>query len=216
MNRKYQKNLKFCQLVLVEKYGEEKSMLIIAQAKEIYLGLQKDIPYFQSKANQKLFDMTFFVYPIYKALLSFTSKAEALPIVKQCSIKALDGEFSSSWLLRTLHRSPFLIRLLRKWIIGNVNRANETAGWGYDKYLVGPSILYEFKITQCGIHRLFSKLGAPELVPVICELDHYILKFYPKGVELERAKTIAEGANYCQFSFTCAAKSKTDNKQEVK
>lgn len=150
--------------------------------------------------------MTFFIYPIYKSLLNITFKDEALCIVKACSFKVLDSTFSSSWILRKIHSSPTFIRLLRRWIIRNVNSANEKPGWKYADYIADSSTLYEFKVIKCGIYNLFKKLGTPELTPIICELDHYILKYYPENVELVRAKTIAEGAKYCQFHFTCPKK----------
>jgi len=202
VNKKFQRNLEFSKPVLSTQFGNKKTRLIVAEAEVIYFNLQDELPNFQSVVNQKLFEMTFFVYPLYKSLLKITSEKDALSIVKQCSVKVLDGEFTSSWLLRKIHKSSFLIRLLRKWIIGNVNKANDGSGWKYADYIVKPDTLYSFKVTKCGIHGLFKTLAVPELVPVVCELDHYILKYYPKDVQLARAKTIAEGAAYCQFCFT--------------
>jgi hypothetical protein len=56
-------------------------------------------------------------------------------------------------------------------------------------------------VTRCGICNFFIEMGTPELTPIICEGDYYILKFMPKGLKFTRAHTISDGYTCCDFKY---------------
>ena len=200
-DKEFSRNLGFGKPVLVERFGEEKAEAILQEAADLYDQLKPNIPSFKSAGNRMLFKMMLFVLPLYRALLQDTSKDEALSITRECFFKALDGGFQASWILRTVHRTPFLIRLFRRWFIRNINTADEPEGWKYEKLTFGKGSLYSFSVERCGIHTFFKKQGAPELVQMICEGDYYIIKYFPEGVRLTRTQTIAECAEFCDFYY---------------
>lgn len=201
MDKEFLQNLNLGKPALVEHFGGKKAEAILQKAKGFYNLLKPDIPNFKSAGNRMLFKMMFYILPLYKALLQEATKDQALDITRECFFKVLDSEFNSSWILRKVHSSPFLIRLLRRWIIRNINSTDEPEGWKYEKLTFGKSHLYGFTVKRCGICTFFTKMEMPELVPMICEGDYYIMKYFPKGVQLKRTQTIAEGAESCDFYY---------------
>lgn len=62
---------------------------------------------------------------------------------------------------------------------------------------------YEFKVTRCMFHELFTHLNVPELTTIICSIDNAIFNTYlPEKLIFHRNglnKTIPEGNKYCEF-----------------
>jgi hypothetical protein len=200
-DKEFSQNLGFCKPVLVERFGEEAAQAILQETADLYDELKPSIPSFESAGNRLLFKMMVFVLPLYRALLQERSKDEALGITRECFFRSLDAGFQASWVLRTIHRTPSLLRVFRRWFISNVNTADEPDGWKYDKLTLGKGLLYAFSVERCGIHTFFKKQGVPELVRIVCEGDHYVMKYFPKGVRLTRTQTIAECAESCDFHY---------------
>ncbi len=200
-DKEFTRNLGFCEPTLVERFGEDKAEAILQEAARLYDELRPSIPSFKSAGNRLLFKMMVFVLPLYRALVQETSKDEAFNITRECFFKSLDAGFQTSRVLRTVHRTPFLLRMFRRWFIRNINTADEPDGWKYSKLTFGKGFLYGFSVERCGIHTFFNQQGAPELVQIMCEGDHYVMKYFPKGVCLTRKQTIAEGAESCDFHY---------------
>lgn len=200
-DKEFSRNLGFCEAVLVERFGEEKAEEILQEAADLYDELRPNIPRFKSAGNRLLFKMMVFVLPVYRALLQETSKDEAFSITRECFFESLDAGFQTSRVLSTIHRTPFLLRSFRWWFIRNVNTADEPEGWKYEKLVFGKGALYSFSVERCGIYTFFKKQGVPELVRIMCEGDHYVMKYFPRGVRLTRTQTIAECAESCDFHY---------------
>lgn len=62
---------------------------------------------------------------------------------------------------------------------------------------------YEFRVTRCVFHELFSYLEVPELTSIMCSIDNAIFNTYlPEKLIFHRNglnKTIAAGSEYCEF-----------------
>lgn len=62
---------------------------------------------------------------------------------------------------------------------------------------------YSFRVHNCLFHEAFSKLGLPELTPVICTIDNAIFNVYmPERVVFHRdgvGNRIPDGADRCSF-----------------
>lgn len=63
----------------------------------------------------------------------------------------------------------------------------------------GDNFDYGLDITECGICKLYSAQGAGELSRYMCLSDYVVSKAFNRG--LVRYKTIAEGAEKCDFRF---------------
>jgi hypothetical protein len=68
---------------------------------------------------------------------------------------------------------------------------------------------FEVKITRCLYHELTTSLGAPELTPVVCQIDNAAFNSYlPDEVLFHRGGTrhrIADGAKQCTFVWERSA-----------
>ena len=58
---------------------------------------------------------------------------------------------------------------------------------------------YGLDITECGICKLYAAFGADKLSRYMCLSDYVVSKAFNRG--LVRYKTIAEGAEKCDFRF---------------
>ena len=58
---------------------------------------------------------------------------------------------------------------------------------------------YGLDITECGICKLYAAYGANKLSRYMCLSDYVVSKAFNRG--LVRYKTIAEGADKCDFRF---------------
>jgi len=63
----------------------------------------------------------------------------------------------------------------------------------------GKEFDYGIDITECGIYKLYRTHGAEELAPYLCLSDYVLSKAMNRG--LVRSKTLAEGADVCDFRF---------------
>lgn len=68
--------------------------------------------------------------------------------------------------------------------------ANKAEILGYD---------YGFDIIECGICKLYNKLGYEKYASILCEVDHITSNL--AGLTLIRTGTIANGAKKCDFRF---------------
>ena len=57
-----------------------------------------------------------------------------------------------------------------------------------------------YRITRCPIYLYTKKLGAEELIPLFCELDHTMIHLQ-HGI-LHREQTLASGGQYCDYWIT--------------
>jgi len=63
----------------------------------------------------------------------------------------------------------------------------------------GEAFDYGLDITECGICKFCHSQGAPELAPYMCLSDYVVSQAFDRG--LVRYKTIAEGAEVCDFRY---------------
>lgn len=58
---------------------------------------------------------------------------------------------------------------------------------------------YGFKITECGIHKVFKKLGAEKFTPFVCLTDFALGNIY--GFGFIRTQTLGNGDTMCDHKF---------------
>ena len=73
-------------------------------------------------------------------------------------------------------------------------------GWVFD-FVEGVPGEFDFgcDFTECGIVKFYRQHGAPELTPYLCSLDFVVSRL--QGTGLARTKTLADGADRCDFRF---------------
>jgi len=82
----------------------------------------------------------------------------------------------------------------------------------------GKTFDYGYKVTECGPHKVFKKLGADKYVPFICLTDFVMANIY--GFGFTRTQTIGNGNPICDHRFlkkgTTPRAWPPDNLQEYK
>jgi len=63
----------------------------------------------------------------------------------------------------------------------------------------GEGFDYGIDITECGIYKFYRAQGADELAPYLCLSDYVVSDAFERG--LVRYKTLAEGAEVCDFRY---------------
>jgi len=63
----------------------------------------------------------------------------------------------------------------------------------------GETFDYGLDVTECGICKFYHAQGADELAPYMCLSDYVVSRAFGRG--LVRYKTIAEGAEVCDFRY---------------
>jgi hypothetical protein len=63
----------------------------------------------------------------------------------------------------------------------------------------GQEFDYGLDFTECGICKYYHAQGADELTPYLCLMDGVVSKSF--GLGLVRHKTLAEGADICDFRY---------------
>ncbi len=91
------------------------------------------------------------------------------------------------------------IKKLRKASMKSKEK-NYSFDWVFD--LVdgqGNDFTYGYKQYECGIYKFYKKLGYEKYAPYLCLLDYP--KYKALKIRLDRTKTIANGADLCDFKF---------------
>ena len=82
------------------------------------------------------------------------------------------------------------------------NREGSTR-WNQMEVLEHSQRRYEFRVTRCLFHDLYTQLGIPELTRLMCEVDNAIFNSYlPEQVTFHRnglGNRLADGAPACHF-----------------
>ncbi|MHA2009273.1 MAG: L-2-amino-thiazoline-4-carboxylic acid hydrolase [Promethearchaeota archaeon] len=63
----------------------------------------------------------------------------------------------------------------------------------------GKTFDYGYRFTECGIHKVFKKLGATKYVPLLCLTDFILGNVY--GFGFTRTQTIGNGDPICDHRF---------------
>jgi hypothetical protein len=100
-----------------------------------------------------------------------------------------------------LGRTPLVYNLTR-WGVRHFMGSNfPPEGWQVE-WLEISSERVAFNIHSCFYVDTLNRYGAPELVPIYCDLDDYIYADVSPHMRWDRTKTIGRGDMYCDFCFT--------------
>jgi predicted ArsR family transcriptional regulator len=63
---------------------------------------------------------------------------------------------------------------------------------------------FQFHVSRCRFVELLGRVGAAHLAPLFCEADRAFFDSGARPLTLTRTRTLAEGADSCDFQFTVA------------
>jgi hypothetical protein len=73
-------------------------------------------------------------------------------------------------------------------------------GWEYD-VIEENEVTLAFNIHNCFYLKVLTYYQAPELTPVFCKLDDYLMGAMPDSLRWGRTQTIGMGADFCNFRW---------------
>ncbi len=188
--------------VYQKRFGDDRSETLIIETKKAYENLRPEIPYIGGKENifsewlnygayylgmhqalsahgHHLDDIGRIIFETYETMADypkwFLSIVGHLKYGKKYEENLKDAAATSQ---KRKYREDFVLSFI------------EGDGDNFD---------YGLDITECGICKLYSAQGAGKLSRYMCLSDYVVSKAFNRG--LVRHKTIAEGAEKCDFRF---------------
>lgn len=199
-NQKIAQKIENTQPVLKEFLNESQINNLIEEAKEFSNIVISKYPNYKSKVTNSFMEKGVFALSVYKTLLKYTSKENALQITQKCFFADVDNTFKSP-IVRTLNKSKVVLRLVRKIMVKDANTHDGNLGFKYELNPMDKKHLYRFKVTKCPLVELLKEYEAFELAPFLCKADFYVMKYYPRDVKLVRHKEIGKGDDCCDCNY---------------
>lgn len=199
-NQKVARKIEHTQPVLKEFLSENQINNFIEEAKEYSNIVISKYPNYKSKTTNSFMEKGVFALSVYKTLLKYISKENALQTTQKCFCVDIDNTFKSP-IIKVFSKSKVFLRLSRKIMVKDANTHDGNLGFKYELNSIDKKYLYRFKVTKCPLVELLREYEAFELAPFLCETDFYMMKYYPRNVILVRPKVIGNGDDWCEFNY---------------
>lgn len=197
----------FGQQVLASYYGDELADVIIGEVRQEVERLVPKLPYIGGRKNRLTQNL---IGTLYSLALYKTLKARGEPVDR---IAKINHQINATYLSSLSHTRVSIMRFLISTPpvqkLGQVllkKRAAESQQRRYPgdfvfSYVEGDGEEFDFGIdyTECAIVKFFRAQGANEFTRYVCLYD--FLNSQLTGTGLIRTKTLAEGADKCDFRF---------------
>jgi len=104
------------------------------------------------------------------------------------------------WLVRLIGGFKYSDRYIGRLrdAVANTQARRYPGDW-LATFVEGEGFDYGIDIAECGICKFYREQGAEELAPYLCLSDYVVSDAFDRG--LVRHKTLAEGADVCDFRF---------------
>jgi plasmid stabilization system protein ParE len=188
--------------VLGARFGQSRSKRLVQDIRQEYEALALDAPYIGGEENVFTEWLTYGVYylAVYRVLASQDQSVEQVGRIiyetyevmadrPQWLIDLVGGFKYGQGYVERLRAAAAVSRERRypeDWVCTFVEGDGETFDYGLD-------------VTECGICKFYHAHGADELAPYMCLSDYVVGRAFGRG--LVRYKTIAEGAEVCDFRY---------------
>lgn len=137
---------------------------------------------------------------LYRSLRDELPEARALALVEACLHRHVDATLNPFWMRRAF-QSPFLIKLVFTLGMALENSRPSPEGWRFE-LLPGDSRNFLcYNARQCAIKGFLDRQNAPELGPLLCGCDFYMMRYFRQDITFRRTSTLIEGAGLCDFRY---------------
>ncbi|MDA3890376.1 MAG: L-2-amino-thiazoline-4-carboxylic acid hydrolase [Salinivirgaceae bacterium] len=147
---------------------------------------------------QELVDSLGFIAWLYIQLCEMMEKQKAFEIIRVCLLSS--GFAVQQTNFRTVEAERTFKNLIKFQQLANKQGSTKL---NTIQILEESETKYEFRVTRCVFHELFSCLKVPELTSIMCTVDNAIFNSYlPDELTFHRNglnMTIADGKQYCDF-----------------
>ena len=188
--------------VLATRFGKGGARHLMKDIRQDYEALSPEMPYIGGEENMFTEWLIYGVYylSVYRVLKAKGKSVEETGKVIFDTFQAMADH--PKWLLRLFGSLKY-----NKTYLGRLRDATvETQKRRYPGDWVavfvqgdGEAFDYGLDIRECGICKFYHAQGADELAPYLCLSDYVLSDAFDRG--LVRYKTLAEGAEVCDFRF---------------
>jgi hypothetical protein len=188
--------------VLVTRFGKGRADSLMQDIRREYEALTPHMPYIGGEENMFTEWLTYGVYylAVYRVL-----KAEGRSVEE--AGKMVFDVFQAmadypQWLLRVVGGLRYNDRYVSqlKEAVAQTQERRYPGDW-VATFVEGDGEAFDYgiDITECGICKFYRAQGAAELAPYLCLSDYVVSDAFDRG--LVRYRTMAEGANVCDFRY---------------
>jgi hypothetical protein len=188
--------------VLGTRFGQSRAKMLVQDIRRAYEALTLEVPYIGGEENVFTEWLTYGVYylAVYRVLASQDQSIDQVGRIIYETYEAMADR--PQWLIRlvgSLKYGEGYVERLRAaaaesqqrrypgdWVCTFVEGDGETFNYGLD-------------VTECCICKFYHAQGADELARYMCLSDYVVSQAFDRG--LVRQKTIAEGAEVCDFRY---------------
>ena len=187
---------------LVTCFGKGRTSGLMKEIRQEYEALTPDMPYIGGKENMFTEWLTYGVYylAVYRVLKVEGQSVEEVGKVIFDTFEAMADY--PKWLLRLVGGLKYSERYVSqlKEAIAKTQQRRYPGDW-VATFIEGDGDEFDYgiDITECGICKFYCAQGADELAPYLCLSDYVVSNAFDRG--LVRYKTLAEGAEVCDFRY---------------
>jgi len=188
--------------VLCTRCGQSRARMLVQDIRREYAALTPEVPTIGGEQNMFTEWLTYGVYylAVYRALASQDQSVEQVGRIIYETYEVMAD------------RPQWLIDLVGslKYGHGYVEQLRTAAAVSQERrypedwvctFIEGDGEMFDYglDITECGICKFYHAQGVDELAPYLCLSDYVVSCAFDRG--LVRYKTIAEGAEVCDFRY---------------
>jgi hypothetical protein len=188
--------------VLGKRFDQDRTMVLLQAIRQEYEALTPEVPYIGGEDNMFTEWLAYGVYYLaaYRVLASQGQSVEQVGRIIYETYEVMADR--PQWLIDTAGSL--------KYGRGYIERLKAAAAASQERrypedwvctFVEGDDDAFDYglDITECGICRFYHAQGADELAPYLCLSDYVVSRAFDRG--LVRYKTIAEGADVCDFRY---------------
>lgn len=188
--------------VLVTRFGKGRTSGLMKEIRQEYEVLTPEVPYIGGEENMFTEWLTYGVYylAVYRILKAEGQSVEEVGKVIFDILQTMADY--PKWLLRLVgslkYNKQYVSQL--KEAIARTQERRYPGDW-VATFIEGDGEEFDYgiDIKECGICKFYRAQGADELAPYLCLSDYVVSDAFDRG--LVRYKTLAEGANVCDFRY---------------
>ena len=188
--------------VLAARFGRDRATGLIRDIRQEYEALSPEMPDIGGEENMFTEWLIYGVYylAVYQVLKAEGQTVEEVGKVIHDTFEAMADY--PKWLLRLVgslkYNEKYVSQL--KEAVAKTQELRYPGDW-VATFIEGngEGFDYGIDITECGICKFYRAQGADELAPYLCLSDYVVSDAFERG--LVRYKTLAEGAEVCNFRY---------------
>ena len=200
-------NLPFLEKDCIEFFGKEQGKKIFGKTLEIYRELTRKADYRNNETIK--YHMTVKLFPAmgyYKALQAFGIDDAIEKVRMEMRKAALINKQNNAKFVRM----PFVFTMYRMGVKKHMAKNFPSEGWNTEWVRCDGKEIH-FNLRSCLYYDSCVENGCPELCRVYCENDNIAFSGLMPKIRFERAGTVGEGAECCDFHFINAKKKADKN-----